>query len=366
MQLMLKDDPVLNIWENGACEVLEFGRLPFGLRKDPVTYIDFVNWAAGRTLSISRSHAKEIMNSLRLSQSNSLSTCLACRGLSLADSYWIRHPQDGKCWEQVNLFGNELSLFITELALSGSSWNQSRPRQEELYESFSPSKSLKIHTPELTTMGASAKAWIRQRDGLYLYKVGKNEVAASTLLDVLNIPHIKYFFSGEEETSSYLSLERRLWLDSVGERIVKSRLFTNEDISLVTFEEFCTFCQAYGLNPYQEAIAMDREAYLKMQLADYILNNNDRHQQNWGFFMENTSGRLVGYVPLFDHDHAFSNGTKILSQTTEADITLQEAAVLAQQELGLDMEPLLSMGKPKLLDDEKWEAVQKRCRILRK
>lgn len=363
MQLMLKDDPVLHISENGACQALEFDRLPFALRKEPVTYMDFVDWAAGRTLSISRSHAKEIMNSLGLSQSNSLRVCLACRGLSLTDSYWIRQPQDPRTWAEINLFQNELSFFLTELALSGTNTNQSRPKQNELYEAL-PKKSLRIHTPELTTMGASAKGWIRQKDGLYLYKVGKNEVAASQMLDVLKIPHIAYFFSAEEETAAYLSPERKLWLDGTGERLVKSRLFTNEDTALVTFEEFVIFCEAYGLNPWQEARAIDREAYLQMQVADYILNNDDRHQQNWGFLMENSSGKLLGYVPLFDHDHAFSAGKHIFSQTREADMTLEEAAVLAQQELHLDVAPLLSMEKPGLLEEEKWQAVLGRCRKL--
>lgn len=365
MQLMLKDDPVLNILENGACQVLEFDRLPFALRKKLVTYIDFADWAAGRALSISRSHAKEILNALRLSQSNSLSVCLACRGLSLTDSYWIRQPEDSRTWAEINLFQNELSFFVTELALSGVNTNQSRTKQGELYEAL-PKKSLRIHTPELTTMGASAKGWIRREDGLYLYKVGKHEESASRLLDLLNIPHIAYFLSTEEEAAAYLSPERKLWLEGVGERIVKSRLFTNEDIALVTFEEFGVFCETYGLNPYREAKVIDREAYLEMQLADYILNNDDRHQQNWGFLMENSSGKLLGYAPLFDHDHAFSDGKNVFSQTTEAESTLEEAAVLAQQELRLDVTPLLSMEKPELLEEEKWQAVLARCRKLQK
>lgn len=251
MQLMLKDDPVLNILENGACQVLEFDRLPFALRKELVTYIDFADWAAGRALSISRSYAKEILNALRLSQSNSLSVCLACRGLSLTDSYWIRQPEDSRTWAEINLFQNELSFFVTELALSGVNTNQSRPKQGELYEAL-PKKSLRIHTPELTTMGASAKGWIRREDGLYLYKVGKHEEAASRLLDLLN------------------------------------------------------------------------------------------------------------------HDHAFSDGKNVFSQTTDAESTLEEAAVLAQQELRLDVTPLLSMEKPELLEEEKWQAVLARCRKLQK
>ena len=58
------------------------------------------------------------------------------------------------------------------------------------------------------------------------------------------------------------------------------------------------FCNAYGMNPYEEAKKIDSEFYLKMQIADYLLNNNDRHEQNWGFFMDNHTGKLFGYCPL--------------------------------------------------------------------
>ena len=82
MQLLLKDTPVLEIQENGTCTVLEFERLPFSLRKEKVTFIDFIEWASNRTLSIGRSYAKEILNTLRLSQTNRYAVCKACRGLS--------------------------------------------------------------------------------------------------------------------------------------------------------------------------------------------------------------------------------------------------------------------------------------------
>lgn len=34
MKLMLKNQPVLNIEDNGICQILDFDRLPFALRKE--------------------------------------------------------------------------------------------------------------------------------------------------------------------------------------------------------------------------------------------------------------------------------------------------------------------------------------------
>lgn len=132
--------------------------------------------------------------------------------------------------------------------------------------------------------------------------MGKYEIPADEILSALNMKHIPYRISDAEEIDTYLSEERKQGIAGVGEVIVNSRLFTTEDIAMVTFEEFKVFCEAYERNPFEEATKIDRTAYLQMQIADFILNNNDRHEQNWGFFMENKSGKIMGYCPLFDHN----------------------------------------------------------------
>ena len=347
MQLLLKDKPILDIQENGTCRILDFDRLPFALRKENITFIDFIEWASNRTLSIGRSYAKEILNSLRLSQTNRFAVCKACRGLSLEDAYWIRQEGDDKTWKEVNLFHNPFALFVTEISLSGTNIRYTARAEERA----------NIHTPELTTMGASAKGWIRQEGKLFLHKVGKYEIPADQILTALDIPHVHYRISTEEEISSYLSEERKEWIESVGEAVVNSELFTSEHMSLVTFEEFRLFCSYYGMNPYSEAEKMDREFYLKMQIADHILNNNDRHEQNWGFLMDNETGKLTGFCPLFDHDHAFVSYKDVMSQTAETQLTLRDAAVRAQKELWLNLDKLDVMERPQFLSAEQWDAV---------
>lgn len=354
MQLLLKDEPVLDIRDNGVCRVIDFDRLPFALRREQVTFVEFMEWASNRTISIGRSYAKEILNTLRLSQSNRYAVCKACRGLNLEDAYWIREEGDGKTWDEVNLYRNPLSLFVTEVSLSG---------RNILYQAEMMDRQ-RIHTPELTTLGASAKGWVRREEELYLHKVGKYEIPADKILTALGIRHISYQVSKESETASYLSEERKQWIEGVGEAVVNARLFTSEETALVTFEEFRIFCEGYGLNAYEEAKRVDPKAWMEMQVADHILNNPDRHEQNWGFFMENRTGKLTGFCPLFDHDQAFVPYENILSQTTPEPISLYEAAAAAQKELQLDLSLLRDMEKPEFLSGEQWEQVRKRARQL--
>lgn len=214
MQLLLKDEQILDIQENGTCRILDFDRLPFALRKQGVTFIDFIEWASNRTLSIGRSYAKEILNSMRLSQTNRLAVCKACRGLSLEDAYWIRQDGDDKTWKEVNLFHNPLSLFVTEISLSGTNIRYSAKAEERS----------NIHTPELTTLGASAKGWIWQNGKLFLHKIGKYEILGEQILTALGISHIHYQISANEDISSYLSEERKEWIKGVGEAVVNSEL----------------------------------------------------------------------------------------------------------------------------------------------
>ena len=195
MQLLLKDTPVLDIQENGTCTVLEFDRLPFSLRKEQITFIDFIEWASNRNLSIGRSYAKEILNTLRMSQTNRYAECKECWGLSLEDACWIRQDGDRKSWEEVKRFSNPLSLFVTEVSLSGTNIRYSAEVGDRQ----------NIHTPELTTLGASAKGWIRLDGKLSLHKVGKYEIPADQILSVLEIPHIHYKISSDTEVGAYLT-----------------------------------------------------------------------------------------------------------------------------------------------------------------
>ena len=76
--------------------------------------------------------------------------------------------------------------------------------------------------------------------------------------------------------------------------------------------------------------------------------------------MDNETGKLIGYCPLFDHDHAFSSYERIYSQTTEEQKTLFEAAKEAQNELQMDFQTLLTMEQPHFLTQHQWEQVLNR------
>ena len=349
--IMLKDVPVLEI-EDYRCKILNYELLPISLRYPDVNYDDVMHgWTEKRTMNIGRTNAKKLLAGFRISQSNPYMIARLFHFASLSDCYWMKDAEETFTWEQVSLFENPWEKAVTSTALLGT--NQTFHTLVQ-----------KIHTPEFTAQGMAAKAWIREADGLYLYKVGKKELPASGILDALHIPHVSYI---EAENSSLEKIADRNHIEKIyksGEKIVKCRIISSEETALVPWEDFQVYCSYHDKNEYDMVKEMDAANYYKMQIADYILGNEDRHGANFGFYMDNRSGKLQGLYPLMDHDHAFSEDGDILSQTSEQDETLQQAAYKAMNHAEVSFDNVLAMKKPEDLGDTQWKAVLGRCREL--
>ncbi len=46
----------------------------------------------------------------------------------------------------------------------------------------------------------------------------------------------------------------------------------------------------------------DEERFREMVIADAVSMNVDRHQGNYGFLVDNRTGSVTGFAPLFDHN----------------------------------------------------------------
>lgn len=349
--IMLKDVPVLEI-EEYRCKILNYGLLPISLRYPDVDYDDVMHgWTENRTMNIGKTNAKKLLAGFRISQSNPYMIARLFHFVSLTDCYWMKNDDEPLTWEQINLFQNSLEQSISSTALLG------------VNRTFRPLVQ-KIHTPEFTAQGMAAKAWIRDEDGLYLYKVGKKELPASKILDALNIPHVVYSEADEDRLKQIVDQAYVHRIYDRGEKIVKCKIISSEEMAIVPWEDFQVYCSYHGKNEYDMVRQMDRVNYDQMQVADYILGNEDRHGANFGFYMDNRSGELMGLYPLMDHDHAFSEDEDIPSQTSEYEMTLQQAAFEAIKHVSTDLDQVMRMKKPDGLDDRQWNMVLQRCKAL--
>ena len=344
---MMKNTKVLETNKDGRIMIYEEKLLPFSLQKEDLTYEDFFfNWLSVRPLSIGRTNAKAILNNAGIPQ-NSLTIARICHGMNLSDCYWVKEREEDTSWDKDNLYDHDMDPLYADTALTGKSHHLSKD---------------KFHTPELTAQGVSAKCWIKENDGIYLYKVGRKELPASEILDVLGIDHVHY--EKAEQLKEYLSKDRIKKIEDVGEIIVRSKLITNKQQGIIPFEEFAVWCANQEIDDeYEEAKRRDEKSYYEMQIADYILNNSDRHVGNWGFYFDVEENKLQGMYPLMDHDHSFDEEETLMSQTNEGK-TLLEAARIAQAQLNLPVKDILEIPKPEYLMDNEWEQVRKRVMML--
>lgn len=255
------------------------------IRKIEIGYenqIQITDYFSSRSLSVNRENAKYIMNQLHIKQNNNKETrykvMILCKALSVADNYWLTNDEKER-WKDVNLSENPLHKTLQQIALFGRSLTIAG----------------KLLSPELTGQGVYAKAWYRENNILYLYKAStaggnesEREVLTSEILDCFNVPHVEYTLHNVE-----------------GKTVCKCKNMNVINSSIVDSLEFDTWCSKKGLNFIDEARKLDPEMYYKTIVVDYLIANRDRHEGNWGFYMNNKTGKIVGMHPLFDHNNAF-------------------------------------------------------------
>ena len=310
-------------------------------------YNAFLSFLASRVLPITRTNAKKIYGLFGFEQlQDDLSKAkiaIVCRALSLQDNYWIKIEGDSTKWEDVCLRHVSLSEAVAQVSLHGSSLTLTNKKEEAM------------RTPELTGQGAYAKAWVREPDGLYLYKKGANgvmeskiEVMVSNLLDNCNVDHLKYE-AGE----------------SNGEYICKCKCMTDDTISILSGMDFDTWCNIRGLDSRKEALKIDPESIYKMWIVDYLISNRDRHGLNWGFFYNCDTQEILGCHPLYDHNNSFDiplMQNKDAEYLYDSSMTMKQAAMKAME--NVDFHFYREPARSDFLTDRQYQSYMDRARDL--
>ena len=255
----------------------------FSLNAARNNYQMLISFLFNRSISIKRTNAKRLLNALHISQGNDIKTkidmMLLCKALSASDYYWLSNNPNER-WENVNLWDNPLHEAIAQISLTG----------------VSPlTITGNIRTPELTGQGVYAKAWYRENGQLFLYKANTQngheseiEVSVSNILNCTNVPHVEYTLANKD-----------------GITCCVCKNICTEKYNLIPAQEVYGWCNRTNKNFIRFTRALDDTNFCKTLIVDYLIANSDRHDQNWGFYMDINSGDLVSLHPLFDHNNAF-------------------------------------------------------------
>ena len=228
-------------------------------------------WLTRRTVPRNRRNIEELMARIGLSSRNVKGIIELCRGLSLNDVYWVVPDDCEDSWKHFNLYENDFSNAIAQMAFSGVG-----PDFREQWTS----------SPEFTTNGMLAKCWRRIDGNVLLYKSGMegasntgfepySEFYASQIAEAMGLGHVAYGLSRFK-----------------GRLCSTCPLFTSD---------------RYGYVPAGRVMSRD-EALADPRFADIfffdaVIFNTDRHMGNFGYLVDNDTNEIVGAAPIFDNGY---------------------------------------------------------------
>lgn len=340
-EIMHKEKIVARISSVGRAKIIDERFMPYDLYLEEENDIDtlinnlnnFYHWCASRVLSLDRKYAKEILNSIGMSQAvtdrDRADISLSYHCVSLTDVFWIRKEGEETSFAELNLYDNPLNEAIVELSLKG---RQMTVTNQEL-------------APDLSTKGCFPKAWIRGEHGFKLLKDGgedtvRRELLASEICQCFEIPQVKY--------------RKRIYQEQM---VTESDIISSKDYSMVSKMSFDIYACNHELDTISVCRELDPVTYYGMNILDYLTGNTDRHPENWGFLVDNKTNQIVSLYPLMDFNQCFlaydsldgANCQTVLPRK----MSQREAALEAVEHIGLRQVHEMDMSK---FEDMKKEA----------
>ena len=335
-EVMHMEKAVARISSTGEAEVLNRKFMPYDLylEEEDLEYdIDirmnnlnnFYHWCASRVLSLDRKYAKEILNSIGAVQAvtdrERADISLSYHCVSLTDVFWVRKHGEDVTFKQINLYDNTLNEAVVEISLRG---RQMTVTNRELAQ-------------DLSTKGCFPKAWIRDKEGFRLLKDGdenavRRELLASQICQCFAVRQVVYRESSFE-----------------GIQVSESSLVTSKEQSMISKMSFDIYACNHDLDTLEICKEIDPETYYGMNILDYLTGNTDRHPENWGFLVNNTTNDYISLYPVMDFNQCFQAYDTLEGANCQtvlpAKMTQREAAVEAVKKIGLPQTREMDMDK---------------------
>lgn len=240
-------------------------------------------WWIDRSIPASRSGVRKALEMMNLPNTKVLLT--RCFGLSLSDQYWIKPQSRDISWESVNFFDHDFSEDIGDVL-----WGKPLDKDDFDY-----------HSPDNTSDGCLKKRWKIIDGKRCLLKSGSapflqqpfNEVIASVVMDRLNIPHIPYTVVFDDEGEPYSICEDFVTRDTELVSAWRVMQTMKKDNSTSVYQHYLNCCEMLGVKDMVHA--MDQ-----MIVVDYIIANEDRHQNNFGLVRDGNTLEWLSPAPVFD------------------------------------------------------------------
>lgn len=289
--LMHRDIPVVEIVLDEATGAIQkigavhrADHLPVGIavKRNEVDRAGLNTWWIDRSIPASRSGVRRALEVMEVSNTQLLLT--KCLGLSLSDQYWVKPEESGIRWKDINFFTNVFSEDVGDILIGKA------PKGD----------GFDFHSPDNTSDGFLKKRWKIVDGRRCLLKTGSppfmqqpfNEVAATAVARRLDIPHVPYTLLWDGETP-YSCCEDFITPDTElvsAWRVMQTR---KKDNSTSVYQHYLNCCAALGVPNITHSID-------QMIVLDYLIANEDRHQNNFGLVRNANTLEWIGAAPIYD------------------------------------------------------------------
>ena len=255
----------------------------------------FSDWLVNRCIPDSRDGVYRLINITN--NDNMVDIMISQHGLSLSDHYWIDKKPYNKKWKDVNFFENIYSedigniLFDKNFTLNKANNNRNDPNG--------------------TLAGSLRKMWkfYEKENQSFLLKGGSgifrqepfNEYFASLLLDELKFEHVPYNIE-KDNNNEYISICPCI-VDNNLEMISAKDICRKYEIEQ-NYNSIINLAKKKKCEPFIDSIN-------KMVILDYLIDNEDRHWNNFGIIGDAITGDWIKGIPIFDNGYSLWNNIKV-------------------------------------------------------
>lgn len=277
---------------------------PHALRHE-LNDTQLLRWINHRKAPKNRQFVHQIMSAIE-DDANPLKYVDISHALSLNDAYWITNDAAISQWAEYNLYDHPFDEVLAHVAFTG----------------YSKRVSGVVTSPELTSSGMLKKCWTKRPEGIFLMKGddfiprpdGRSQATmefyAAQIADKMGFDHIHY------------DLEKFHHRNGSEELVCLCPLFTSADVGFVPAYDFfrdknieITSENISELATQTKmAYAYDINAYQDLMVFDSVVCNQDRHLGNFGYLVDNNTGKYLRPAPIFD------NGLSLLAGAAQGNL----------------------------------------------
>lgn len=297
---------------------------------------DIEEWIKRRAIYRERPNARAVKRSSRLSHNaGDYETAMKVDAANITDNFWIKKNGDNRTYEDIEFKTND--LFRLSLCRDLSCIGADAAR-----------------SPELTNIGTQDKGWNIENGAWWLYKNESLKEIASEYItyrlgaaagfDMAEYEIVNFgeFIKTKDFTCGKYNLQHMNGIvvdhkDSEGNDI------TDDD---------------YKYN-YDTLRSMDpelAEAYLKICAMDALVENYDRHTENYGVLTDRNTGRITALAPNYDNNNSLYANYK-LDTERKSGVLRQFTRFLTDSDIKLDFRiDIDEPGFEEITDDVKRKA----------